>query len=365
MSTPKETLWSLEDHTVGKHLVLKEYLKAWYPIMGRYNHRILLIDGFAGPGEYAGGEQGSPIVALRTLIDHERMQHIEAEFVFMFIEQRKDRLAHLEGLIDGLRPDLPPGCTVKPILGNFDAELSNVFDHLDEQKKKVAPAFVMIDPFGVSDTPMELLGRILKNEKCEVYASFMYEAINRFKSTPEFERQLNSLFGCPEWKEGVDEEDPIKRKDFFYGLYETQLKKAGANQVVRFELYEGNRLVYAIFFATSNSVGSDRMKQAIWKVAPFGDFKFHGTRSPQLTLFGGESDTEPLQRQLSEKFVGKGYVPIEAIEEFVRSDETDYHSGHLKKRALVPMENARKIEVDGMTRKKRNIYPPGCKIRFV
>jgi len=39
--------------------------------MGRRNKRILFIDGFAGPGEYTKGEEGSPIIAMRSLTEHQ------------------------------------------------------------------------------------------------------------------------------------------------------------------------------------------------------------------------------------------------------------------------------------------------------
>jgi hypothetical protein len=52
---PKTVTWTLDEHTLGKHLVLRAYLDAWLPIMSRRNGRILFIDGFAGP-EYAKGE---------------------------------------------------------------------------------------------------------------------------------------------------------------------------------------------------------------------------------------------------------------------------------------------------------------------
>src|SRR5437868_3544213 len=66
VADPDETLWPLEPHTLGKHLVLRAYLDAWLPIMARWNGRILFIDGFAGPGEYSTGEDGSPIIALKA-----------------------------------------------------------------------------------------------------------------------------------------------------------------------------------------------------------------------------------------------------------------------------------------------------------
>ena len=87
MAIPKETLWPLEPHTLGKHRVLKSYLDAWLPIMGKRNRRILFIDGFAGPGKYKGGEDGSPLIALKALKNHAARSAITAEVVFIFVEK--------------------------------------------------------------------------------------------------------------------------------------------------------------------------------------------------------------------------------------------------------------------------------------
>jgi hypothetical protein len=147
-------------------------------------------------------------------------------------------------------------------------------------------------------------------------------------------------------------------------LYERRLRQAGAQHVVHFDLYEGNRLIYAIFFATKNWVGADRMKQAIWKVAPFGDFAFHGTHSTQLTLGLGVTDYGPLRHTLRSECGGKSWVWIESVLEFVGSDRTDYHAGQVKTGVLVPMEKAGEVEVDEATRKKKRTYPDGTKLRF-
>ena len=62
MAAPKTTRWPLEPHTKAKHLILRLYLDAWLPIMATYNGRIVFLDGFAGPGRYTGGEDGSLLV---------------------------------------------------------------------------------------------------------------------------------------------------------------------------------------------------------------------------------------------------------------------------------------------------------------
>lgn len=64
MATPTTILWPLDPHSKAKHSVLRNYLDAWLPILGSGSERILFVDGFAGPGEYEGGEEGSPLVRV-------------------------------------------------------------------------------------------------------------------------------------------------------------------------------------------------------------------------------------------------------------------------------------------------------------
>lgn len=71
MAAPKDTLWDPEPHSRGKHHILRRYAQAWLPIMTRYNPRVVVVDAFAGPGRYVGGEEGSPIILLKAYLEHE------------------------------------------------------------------------------------------------------------------------------------------------------------------------------------------------------------------------------------------------------------------------------------------------------
>ena len=346
-------------------MVLEHYMGAWLPIMTRWNGRVLFIDAFAGPGEYSGCEPGSPLIALRALIDHRAKNQIRSEINYLFIERDSDRSDHLAQVLNVLDARLPPNCNYEVINSTFGETLTEVLDSIEEQRTNLAPAFVMIDPFGVSDTPMSVIGRILENPKSEVYISFMYREINRFKEHPNFEKHLDDLFGCSEWRQGIDMHDGKERKDFFYDLYKNQLRVNGAQYVTCFELYEGEQLVYAIFFGTKSLYGCDKMKQAIWKVAPFGDFRFRGGQIGQLTLGEDFVDFSLLKRQLQGQFLAKGWQKIETIENFVKSDATDFHSSHLKVKTLKPMEADGKIEVKPGTRKRSGTYPNGTMLRFI
>jgi three-Cys-motif partner protein len=343
-----ETLWELDPHTVGKHLVLREYLNAWLPILSSGNGRVLLIDG-------------SPQIALRALVDHSA--DIKAEVVYWFIEKDPARAKHLETIVEGWKPKLPKSTKVEVVVGSFDETMKKIFDYLDEQQSKLAPAFVMIDPFGVSGTPMSVVKKLLKHPRCEIYFSLMYEWINRFATRPEFEKHLNELFGCEDWKEFAKLENAEQRRQALYDLYEKQLRQAGAKQVIHFDIFDGNRLKYSIFFASQHELGSDRMKQAIWKIAPDGDFAFRGSRTPQLELVASP-DFEPLEKQLSAEFGDGEWHSIAEVIRFVQSDRTDYHSGQLKVKTLKPMERAGLLEAKPGTRKNKLTYPDGTHLKF-
>lgn len=362
---PKTTLWPLESHTKGKHLVLKNYLNAWFPILGQTHQRILIIDGFAGPGQYEKGEDGSPMIALKTLATHRAKDQIKSEVVFLFIEQDKNRAEFLENLINSSNLCIPSSCSVRVINSKFDDTMTQALDQLDRQAKRLAPSFVMVDPFGVSGTPMTVIRRILRNPKSEVYISLMYEYINRFVATPEFENNLDNLFGTTLWRNALNIVNPIDRKMYLYGLYEDQLRQAGAKNVIHFELYEGQRLVYAIFFGTQSTIGCNCMKQAIWKVAPFGNYKFYSTHIGQLPLSDDFTDFTVLKQGLRNCFSRNVWVRIEDVKDFVSSDRTDFHTGHLKMKALVSMEAEGLIEVDENTRKRKRTFPDGTKLRFL
>ena len=362
---PRTTKWSLESHTLGKHKVLENYMQAWLPIMTRWNGRILFIDAFAGPGEYKRGERGSPVIALDALINHNALSRMKSKIDYLFIESSGDRSKHLEGVLAGLKDKLPPNCKYQVINSTFDVTLTSVLNRVERQRTRLPPSFVMIDPFGVSGMPISTIGRILENPKSEVYISFMYRDINRFRDHLNFERHLDELFGCPEWRDGIDMADSEERKEFFYRLYRDQLKKNGAKFVLNFELYEGEQLVYAIFFATKNVEGCDKMKQAIWKIAPFGDFKFKSGLSNQLTLGAAVVDFSLLERALLQQFSGMEWQRIESVVDFVKSDATPFHSGQLKTKTLTPMEASGKVEVKEGTRRSRRGYPKGTRLRFI
>ena len=174
---------------------------------------------------------------------------------------------------------------------------------------------------------------------------------------------MSDLFGCDDWQDARSIQDPDERRTFLFELFETKLRQAGASQVVRFQLYRGNLLVYAIFFGSNSLKGCDEMKKQIWAVTD-STYTFRDKYSNQMSLGLDIVDFGVLRRQLQEEFASKGTVSIEDVTKFVMSDETIFHTGHLKMRTLAPMEKDGELVVVGDMRRRKGTYPDGTQIEF-
>lgn len=356
MAAPRETIWPLEPHTRAKHEILRRYLQAWTPILTQGGFpEIMYVDGFAGPGRYSEGEDGSPVIALRAALEHR--DRIRARIRFEFIERDEERADVLREIIDDL--DTPD---------NFRIEVSGgeTFETAFEQiiasypGRRLPPTFAFIDPFGYSDVPLSIVRDILKHTSCEVLVNFMYEEVNRFLSLPNQEGHFDSLFGTHEWREGRPIAEPRTRKRFLHDLYYRQLRdSAGAKYVRSFEMRnKRDRVDYYLFYATNSIVGLSRMKDAMWKVDGSGDFRFSDATNPnQAVLFGNEPNIDVLRSQLLTRFAGRE-VSVGEIVEFVLA-ETAFRKAHYR-RVLKPLELAEPptIEVvDPPPTRKRGTYP--------
>ena len=335
MPAPKATIWKLEPHTKAKHAILRRYLRAWTPILTQSGFpKIAYVDGFAGPGQYEGGEDGSPIIALRAAMEH--ADRIRSEVVFLFIEERQDRAEFLETRIRSLAP--PENFKIKTEGGVTFEEAFNEFRkwHADQQGR-LPPTFAFIDPFGWSGVPFSVVRFILGQRSCEVFITFMYEEINRFIGHPDQEANFDTFFGTRDWRATENLTKPIERLRFLHDLYLAQLRLS-AKYARSFQMRNTSGTVdYYLFYATNNLTGLKKMKEAMWKVDPSGEFMFSDATDPnQMILFGSEPRYELLKGDILAKFGGQE-ATVKEIEEFVLA-ETAFRETHYKVQVLRPLE---------------------------
>ena len=362
MTAPQEPVWSIKPHTQAKHELLRHYLGAWYPVMASREQRLIFIDGFAGPGIYKAGEPGSPVIALRALLEHPAFpRHKEREFDFHFIEADRHRLERLQSELQCFYP-LPRNVKVTLHPGTFEGVGDTLANDLGRTGANGAPILAFVDPFGVSGVPIELVRKLLASRKCEMVLTFMVGDLNRFLVTPEMRAQGERLFGTTDFS-GIERAPQGERTIELVRLFEQQLgAAAGFRYALHFEMLRSNNSVaYYLVYATKHKKGVEKFKDAMWKVDPSTGCRFSDRDYSQGSLLTGDHvDVSPLQQQVAGEFGGHA-VDIGLVEDFALL-RTVFRRPHLMT-VLRNMERDRKLEV---TRpgSGRSGFPKGTQVRF-
>ena len=179
------TVWEAEPHTLAKHGILRTYLEAWAAILSnaRFGTELRFVDGFAGPGEYLLGEPGSPIVALNSILNHDRT--LLKKIRLRFIEKDRERHAHLVSRLAQEQDQIVASQAVivePPILGDCDAEIRKLIAERRRQGQMLGPALFFLDQFGYSQVPMSLVQHIMAHQWCEVFSYLNCQRMNHFLS---------------------------------------------------------------------------------------------------------------------------------------------------------------------------------------
>jgi three-Cys-motif partner protein len=357
MAAPTTILWERDEHTAAKHRILRKYLDAWLPIMAKYNQKLLLIDGFAGPGTYLGGEDGSPRIMLKAFLEHEQRARIETrELVYFFIESHKGRADHLSGEIDRMRP-LPANVTAFPIHGEYSQVMAAALADVTQ----LVPTFAFIDPFGYKDTKFVLTSRILGFPRCEVLVYFPTPHLARWVGHPDTGDAFTTLYGDRAWEAAV----PLKgaeRRQMLHDLFRDALARS-TTHVRSFEIVTAENMGYHLFFGTGNTTGLLKMKEAMWAVDPTGGVRYRdSTIRDQLVIFEEEPDFTALRDMLQAHF-GATPFSIDQAEEYTLLS-TPFLPTHLRRRTLGVAEEAELLDVTRPAGAKKGTFISGTTMRF-
>jgi len=282
-----------------KHALIREYLKGWFPKVGLWAGRILYIDTHAGRGRHLTGELGSPLVALRTFLEHSHRERIleRSEVRFVFIERDEDNLEALESELRGFCP-LPRNVAVGAYAGDCEEVLRAGLAALRDGRKQLAPSFVFVDPYGFK-IRYSLLRDFMSFQTVELFVNVMWRYLNMaFTQASEsagMAQALDYTFDVVDWREAITADDHDTRAEQLLELIDnsvrckwmTSVQMLGANQTTN----------YVLAHLTNHKAGRDLMKQVMWKVCPSHDgvFVARKTDDPaQGVLLRIEPDLQPL-----------------------------------------------------------------------
>jgi len=322
-----DTIWQAEPHTFAKHRIITNYLDGWMHIMShqaakmRSQRDIVFVDGFAGPGVYAGGEDGSPVLAMKAAAEHDH--DFPRPVNFLFIEQDAQRHASLRKRVEELMPSLQKTGRIGWVnVQQADCVpcLCGFMDECESQGKPFGPALVFLDQFGYSDVPMACIRKVMSRPECEVFAYLNYAGMSRFLGDDTKDDARTAAFGSNAWREARDLVGHA-REQALLQIYKNALREhGGARYVWDFAMADANdRPLYWLFFATNNIRGLEVMKSAMWRVDESGTFRFADNMNPDQLLLLQVYDGEWLAGHLAERLSGQT-LTVAQIKEYVLTE---------------------------------------------
>lgn len=341
--------WEYREHTRVKHILLKKYLAAWIPILGKWNSKICYFDGFAGRGEYTDGTLGSPLIALEVA---DSLSQYFGKLTCFFIEKDPENFNNLEKVLEREQPRIKNIQKIEIIKENdeFANVINGIFDYLEKENNILVPSFFFVDPFGFSGIPFNCIKKILENPKTEVFFTFMVRDIARFIQLPELENIFNQLFGTNKWRNILNSSQ--KPELPLINLYREQLHnvaKVKYSWPFRVCTSEKVQTLYYLLHATNNFKGHSIMKNIMFNQSAEGNFAYLGpqdiTARIQMRLFDIHS-TQDLKKYLLERFKGKS-LSYEEIQEQICDPwytEPPYIDKHYRE-ALKELEKEGKVRI--------------------
>ncbi len=357
-------IWAIPDHTKAKHVLLRVYLDRWFPIMAYAlpaNPRLVFVDGFAGPGIYLGGEPGSPIIALRTILDHRAFAQFRGEMVFIFFEKNPSAFSSLTEQVEServRRGDFPTNVRIMTENIEFSVGIQSIMTELAERKARLAPTLAFVDPFGFSGIRLQDVISLLDYPRCELLFNFMADYVVRFRRHPNaiIREEISDFFGGDEFLQDFQDG---KSSDNLASVFMANLRRLSQFKYSRsFKMVNQRGKDNFLIFATQHPKGLEAIKDAMWKVDPTRGKRFSDIENDPL--FAGVPDFRGFVDGVVVRFQGQE-VTITQIEDFVLED-TDFRSSDLRGQVLRPLERRGAISVN---RPGRTGFPVGTTVRFL
>jgi three-Cys-motif partner protein len=368
MAAPTSVTWSLPEHTLVKHQILEHYLQAWLPIMAgrsgaaRGPGHLVLVDGFAGPGRF-GGNEGSPLVIIRTYMEHAAAALANTRLTFVLIEPNAARFSCLQSEISAIEPRLPANATVLLIPASFADVMSDRARFMGADAAQ-APSFVFIDPFGYKSTKLNEISNLLSFGHSEAFIYVPLWHIARFLDKVELADTFSKVYGDDRWKAARSELGWPARHDRLRELFHESLAEH-VTYVRWFEMRGRNANTgYHLFFGSNSPEGLRKMKAAMWLADPYEGSVFRDPRSTGQTLLLQTPCYETLLHQLYGRF-GQTEFSIDDAARFTLTETAFRDDAHLKKPTLGAAERAGCVVARRPgSRTVPGEYPAGTMLRF-
>jgi three-Cys-motif partner protein len=226
-------------------------------------------------------------MAIQTLLSHTYRDRIleKSEVLFFFIEHASENVDLLRTEVHALG-NIPKRIHVHISCDDCFTQMENILSSLEEKGKRIAPAFVFVDPYGFK-VPGNLIRRLLAAGRVEVFINIIWRELDMAmaqasnQSHDGMTETLNYVFGGEGWREIIRESSDVRAdntidllRDLYGARWVTSMRMLGDNRVTR----------YVLAHFTNHEAGRDLMKDCMWAVCPDGGFYARRSDNPKQTM---------------------------------------------------------------------------------
>lgn len=268
MSKKKISQKLLLEHSKAKVSLLGKYLDRYLNIISNdgFTEKIKVFDLFCGEGEYANGEEGSPLIILRKVNDlhFKNVANIDKippiDLFFNDIDKQKTQKLSLAiqkknlynpeyGKLDFRNYDY------KNLVLEIQQYLSTIRNH---------KAFIFIDPYGYKEVDAKEIKQLLESKNSEVLLFLPTQFMYRFDKNGTPQALINFLDEIVDYKNWEETTSVWK---FIDQLKNGFRKYLGIDYFVdTFSIEKDSSTVYCLFFFSSHIRGFEKMLEAKWEL---------------------------------------------------------------------------------------------------
>lgn len=224
----------IQQHSIAKHEVLREYLVAYIKTLAHNPAQdalnLTLIDGFAGGGVYLHADTrqpvlGSPFVFLEAVeearfeIDQGRHKPLLWNLDYYFVEKTRRAQRHLRSALDGRGYGARLDQDIHLVSGTFDQHADALIARVLEKSPRKGRSIFLLDQYGYSQVPVSRIRNIFQRlETAEVILTFAVDAFINFASDSPKTRELLRKIDLPDLLKNRSF-DSIKKEEKDFRLY--------------------------------------------------------------------------------------------------------------------------------------------------
>jgi three-Cys-motif partner protein len=167
-----------------KDTILDKYIDAYLRTIQSLGSEILLIDGFAGPGRFGDGSDGSPLIVLNRIA---KAPKHKVGMSALFADTRRGHRTALESNIGGY---LQTGVAERP-LPDCAAAIARA---LEVGARRTL--FFYLDPYGIADLDFEMLRKVFARgeaQSTEVLINFSFLTFMRMSGNWSYDDSAASI----------------------------------------------------------------------------------------------------------------------------------------------------------------------------